>query len=213
MINNTTTTTVAPTARVIYWSFDTDVTDAYGTYNGTLVNGATLSNNTYFGMGAALAGNNSLNQSAIVTTPFLNLSYTSFTIEAWILGFALTGDNGIFGQCQCTSCQDQCLFLIIRNYKMYMGFMLDDVVGLTTLSANTWYHVAYVYDYSALTQSVYIQGVLDNSKSSAGPYQGRNGSILLGSSHLSGSSFNGIIDNLRVTTRAKTAAELLTDAT
>lgn len=87
--------------------------------------------------------------------------------------------------------------------------MLDDIVGLTSLSPSTWYHIAYVYDYSTKTQMLYIQGVLDNSRSSAGPYQGINASILIGSSLLSGSSFNGFIDNLKVTTRAKTAAELL----
>ena len=63
-----------------------------------------------------------------------------------------------------------------------MGFTLDDLIGLTTLSINTWYHVAYVYDYSSETQSVYLQGVLDNSKTSAGPYQGQNGSMYIGSS-------------------------------
>ena len=94
-----------------------------------------------------------------------------------------------------------------------MGFMIDDVIGVTSLSINTWYHVAFVYDYSGQTQSVYLQGILDNSKSSAGPYKSANASIVIDLSQLSGSAFNGFIDNLKVTLRAKSAAELLLDAT
>lgn len=94
-----------------------------------------------------------------------------------------------------------------------MGFTFDDVYGLTTLSINTWYHIAFVYDYTTRTQSIYLQGVLENSKTSSGPYQGQNGSIVIGSSYLSSSLFNGYIDNLLVTTRAKSASEILADAT
>lgn len=185
----------------------------YGLYNGALLYGATYSNTTYFGFGSNLALNDTVNQTMVVTSPILNLAYSSFTLEAWIFGYTLTGDNSIFSQCPCSTCQDQCIFLIIRNFRLYMGFMLDDLVGTVTLAANTWYHVAFVYDYSTMTQLLYVQGVLDSSKSSAGPYIGRNASMFVGSSQLSGGSFNGLIDNVVLTTRAKTAAELLTAAT
>ena len=185
----------------------------FGAYNGVLLNGATYSSTTYFGFGSNLALNDSLNQSMIVSSRFFNLSYTSFTFEAWIYGNSFSGDNSIFSQCECTTCQDRCLFLIIRNNRMYMGFTTDDVIGTTVMAANTWHHVAFVYDYSTQTQSIYLQGVLENSKSSSGPYLGRNGSIFIGASHLSASTFLGFIDNVRLTTRAKTAAEILTAAT
>ena len=65
-----------------------------------------------------------------------------------------------------------------------MGFMLDDLVSASTLTATTWYHVAYVYNYPTQTQLLYIQGVLDASKSPAGPYQGTSGSVVIGSSSI-----------------------------
>ncbi|CAF0989749.1 unnamed protein product [Rotaria sordida] len=212
VIDTSATSTIAPTIITAYWSFDNDVDDLYGTYNGALVNSASFSNTTYFDYGFNLALNDSVNQSVIITNPFFNLSYTSFTVEAWIYGYTLTGDQPIFSQCSCNSCQDQCLYLIIRNHKIYMSFLLDDVIGSTSLSINTWYHIAYVYDYSSRTQSIYLQGVLDGTKTSAGPYQGQNGSIIIGSSLLSSTSFYGYIDNLIVTTRAKSASEILVDA-
>ena len=187
--------------------------DLYGIYNGVTDNTTTFSNSTYFGYGTNLALNASTNQSVIIPSPFFNLSYTSFTVEAWIYLRTIAGDNSIFGQCQCSSCQDHCLYLIIRNGRMYMGFTLDDTVGTTALVINTWYHVAFVYDYPSRTQSVYIQGVLDGSRTSAGPYLGVNGSIVIGSSHLSSSSLNGFIDNMKLTTKAKSSDEILAAAT
>jgi hypothetical protein len=113
LVPNATTTTA-------YWGFDSNADDLYGVYNGVLVNGATYSNTTYFGYGANSQLNASINQSIVVSSPFLNLSSISFTVEAWIYGYSFTGDNAIFSQCECSTCQDQCLSFIIRNYKMYM---------------------------------------------------------------------------------------------
>lgn len=54
----------------------------------------------------------------------------------------------------------------------------------------------------------------DGIKSNAGPYQGINGTIQIGSTlaSLAPNYFNGYIDNVKVTTRAKSAAEILSDA-
>ena len=207
--SSTSSSTAAPPSTTAFWNFDGNTNDLFGVYNGALLNGAAYSNNTYFGLGFNLALNDSLNQSMIVSSRFFNLSYTSFTLEAWIYGNSFSGDNSIFSQCECFTCQDRCLFLLIRNSRLYMDFTTDDVIGTRTLAANTWHHVAFVYDYSTQTQSLYLQGVLDSSKSSSGPYLGRNGSMFIGTSQISSSSFNGLIDSVRLTTRAKSTAEVL----
>ncbi len=203
--------------------FDLDTSDVYGQYNGTLVNGATYTASSptqpYVGNGRALSlptpSGSSINSSFLVSS-FFNLSYQSFTVEAWIYATtAYSGDNGIFGQCACSTCPNQCLHLIVRSGRLYMGFSLNDLVGTTTLSVNTWYHVAFVYDYAALQQIIYLNGVQESIKSSAQPYQGRSGVILMGASQLLSqtSYFTGYIDNVKVTTRAKTSAEILDGAT
>ncbi|CAF4597289.1 unnamed protein product, partial [Rotaria sp. Silwood2] len=95
-----TTTTTASTVNVsAYWSFDNTLVDSYGIYNGQPINSPTYASSTnlpYVGHGQALYFNSASNQSVLVSTPYFNLSYTSFTIEAWIYPSSLTNDRGIF---------------------------------------------------------------------------------------------------------------------
>ncbi|CAF2233870.1 unnamed protein product, partial [Rotaria magnacalcarata] len=207
-------TSTATTITYVLWSFDNVTTDLYGVYNGELVNGATctVSSSTipYLGQGYPLGLTSSLNQSFQVST-FLNLASTSFTIEAWIYSTVVTGDNGIMGQCECTSCKNECFFFLIRSSKLYVGFTLNDINGLTTLTVNTWYHIAFVYDSVKQQQVLYLNGVQDNIKSSASAYQGANGTFTVGSATFSTSTkfFNGYIDNVKISTQAKSATEIL----
>ncbi|CAF0983071.1 unnamed protein product [Didymodactylos carnosus] len=220
-ITTTTTTTFSIIVSAL-WSFDSTTADLYGVYNGQLVNGATytpISNSSlyapYVGYGRALYVLSALNQSFLVSTPFLDLNYTSFTIEAWIYSTtSYTGDHGVFGQCQCSTCANQCLYFIVRASRLYIGFTLNDLAGSLTLSTNTWYHIAFVYNYQTQQQILYLNGVQDTIKSNSGPYQGTNGSIQIGSTQvfLTINYFNGYIDNLKVVTRAKSSDEILTDA-
>ncbi|CAF1164432.1 unnamed protein product [Rotaria sordida] len=216
--SNTTASTTNTTVVYVLWSFDNVTTDSYGVYNGQLMNSATYSPSSstmpYLGQGRALSVTAAQNQSFQVSTPFLNLASTSFTIEAWIYSTIVTGDNGIMGQCQCTSCSNQCFFFLIRSSKLYVGFTLNDINGLTTMTVNTWYHVAFVYNSVTKQQILYLNGVQDNIKSSSSAYQGTNGTFTIGSAkyYPSTTFFNGYIDNVKIETLAKSATEILTAA-
>ena len=155
------------------------------------------------------------NQSFVISTPFLNLAYTGFTIEAWIYSATTySNDRGIFGQCQCSICANQCLYFLVRNGYLYASFTSNDLAGSTTLSSGIWFHVAFVYNYQTQQQILYLNGVQDAIKSNAQPYQGTNGSIQIGATQvfLTTNYFNGYIDNVKVVTRAKSASEILQDA-
>lgn len=205
----TTTTTTAPTVISASWTFDNTMADTYGVYNGTLNNGATYlapsTTQPYLGNGYALSLAAASSQSFIVAAPFLNLAYTSFTVEAWIYSTNVATDQGIFSQCQCSTCANDCLYMMIRSSKLYMGFTSNDISGSTTLQSNVWYHVAYVYNYGTKQQILYWNGIQDNIKSNASPFQGKNGSITIGAAQvfLTTYYFNGYIDNLNLVTRAK----------
>ena len=218
------TPTTTPTVITAYWSFDFTTNDAFGVYNGTLINNATYLNATttlpYVGNAPALFLSNPTStptNSSFLISSFLNLSYRSFTVEAWIYATStFSGDNSIFSQCQCTTCPNQCLSLLVRSGRLYMGFGLNDISGLTSLAGTTWYHVAFVYNYETMQQILYLNGVQDRASSSSAPYQGQSGVTQIGVSQSSTSQstlFNGYIDNVRVTTRAKSAAEIYNAAT
>jgi hypothetical protein len=207
------TTTPATDVRNATWNFDNNLLETGNTYNAVLVTGPAFTTVSYLGYGASMRFVTALGGAVTVPSPFFNLSYTSFTVEAWIYMTLTTGDNAVLSQCECVSCQGKCLALMIRNGRLYMVFSLTPITGSTALSNGTWHHIAYVYDYSSRTQSVYIQGVLDGTKSSSDPYQGQNGSILIGNANLTSSFFDGLIDTLTITTKAKSDAEILISAT
>jgi hypothetical protein len=96
-----------------------------------------------------------------------------------------------------------------------MGFYHDDLAGVTLLALSRWYHVAYVFDSANLNQSVYLNGVLDNSTIANSCYRGNNGSLTVGMAlrppHIY--YFDGLIDQLSYTNRAKSSTEILDDAT
>jgi hypothetical protein len=130
----------------------------------------------------------------------------------------LSIERGIFGQCQSSSTTDQCLSLSIQNSRLHLGFNNDDLYGTTYLSTSTivWLHVAFVYDYKSMQQSIYLDGVLEATTEASGiavgPYKGTTGPVTIGWT-TGGHFFNGDIDQLQVSSGAKTACEILNDAT
>ncbi|CAF3658766.1 unnamed protein product [Rotaria socialis] len=207
------------TAVRIFWSFDNTLQDLYNNFNGVGSNGPTYTSPGYNGAGACLWLNQASSQSVSITSPILNITYTSFTFEVWLYPNTLYNgnpytDNSIFGQCQ-QQVVDQCLHIVIRSQKAYFGFFGDDLVGNQAFTPKQWYHVAYIYDYSTQTQFVYVNGYLDNSRSSAGPYQGISGALTIGttSAQVSNNFFDGCLDSVAYVSRAKNASEVLDDAT
>jgi hypothetical protein len=85
--------------------------------------------------------------------------------------------------------------------------------GITTLVANRWYHAAFVYDYSTSVQSIYLNGFLEGNRTSS-HYQGNSGPITIGNAKDPlDNVFDGYVDQVLLVTRAKSASEILCDAT
>ncbi|CAF2828970.1 unnamed protein product [Rotaria sp. Silwood2] len=210
-----TTTTTAENVASAFWSFDRNALELYNTG----LDGASFGSPTYTtsftGYGAAISFIRSSTQYIYITSRILPFNLRSFTIEAWIypIGFSNSNDYGIFGQCQAIS-NNSCLYFIVRNNKLYCGFYFNDLQGVTTLTMNTWYHVACVYDSATMTQQVWLNGNLDGSRL-ASAYDGQWGITTIGATFHSGSAvaFNGYIDNVRFEARAKNLTEILNDAT
>jgi hypothetical protein len=83
----------------------------------------------------------------------------------------------------------------------------------TVITINKWYHVDFVYDYTVSTQFLYLNGILQSNRS-ATPYLGKTGSIAIGAvKNPVFFCFTGYIERVSLVIRAKTANEVLYDAT
>ncbi|CAF4278878.1 unnamed protein product, partial [Rotaria sordida] len=100
---------------------------------------------------------------------------------------------------------NQCLYFLVRGGYLFAGFTHNDIRGSQNLINNLWYHV----------MSLLFIIIIQNNKSYASAYQGINGTIDIDSTLVLSikNYFNGYIDNVKITTRAKTSDEILTAAT
>ena len=108
-----------------------------------------------------------------------------------------------------------CLHLAVRDQKLYLGFFFDDVSGSAVLATSKWYHVAFVFDCDTRNQFIYLDGVMDGSRQANMCFQGYNQSLTFGTieAFVPSSYFDGQIDQLSYTNRAKNSTEILRDAT
>jgi hypothetical protein len=118
----------------IFWDFDGTLRDLYNNFNGVGFNSPSFQSPGYNGAGSCLYLNKSASQSVSITTPpFLNMAYTSFTLQSWMHAQSLcngTGcsDNALFGQHQIFNFS-RSLHIIVRNQRIYLGFFANDVSG------------------------------------------------------------------------------------
>ncbi|CAF0839617.1 unnamed protein product [Didymodactylos carnosus] len=163
---------------IAYWPFDSTTTDRNSLYTGLPFNSPTYSGSPIIS-GQCIQFDSTGTQ--YVSMPFIDLTYKSFTIQAWIYPRSITGEQGIFGECASTLLADQCLSISIKNGHLHMSLNLDtEIFGSSVLVTSAWYHVTFVYDYSLLQLSIYYNGVLDASSASlgvSGPYVGSTGTF------------------------------------
>ncbi|CAF1383449.1 unnamed protein product [Adineta ricciae] len=205
----------------IFWAFDNNLLDLYGNFPGSGKNNPTYQSPGITGYGSCLYLNGSLNQSVTVyEPPFLNMAYTSFSLTVWARANSFrTGcgigicDNAIFGQHDQNTVR-RSLHITVRYQTIYLGFYGDDISGSLVLQPLVWYHMAFVYDYQNREQLVYVNGDLDNSGSLKGPYEGISGDLTIGTNGVGSPNFwDGCLDQITYFSRAKSAAEVLRDAT
>ncbi|CAF1336475.1 unnamed protein product [Adineta ricciae] len=209
-----------PTSPLIdaFWSFDNTSYDRDFNYNSTL-NNASFCPSSITGHGSALCFNASQKQVlSINPNNHLNLSFTSFTFHYWIYLYStVSNDQGMIGQCQSINL-NQCLHLTIRDSKARISFYGNICTGNTTVKNQTWYHLAYVYDYSRATQLVYLNGMLDCiQQGTSTPLAITNPSsipLTIGyTAPFTRYYFDGVIDHLTLVQWPKNASEILEQAT
>jgi len=96
----------------------------------------------------------------------------------------------------------------IRYQTIATGWGWGTFVGNTVLVAGVWYHVVATYDGSKWV--LYLNGQPDGSKVESGNLVSTTNALFFGSRMVGSNLFDGLIDDVRIYSRALTASEIQT---
>ena len=185
---------------------------------GALVNGATFAAGKY-GNAVRLDG---VNDYVDLGNPTALQLTGSMTISAWINTSAFPGDDAAIVSKRVGEIGFQ-LDTTVDTGRRTVGFKLTNSsgaamfrFGAATLQANTWYYVTGVYDASAQTLHVYLNGQLDDGAllgTVTASQTNSTGNVNIGQRPDSPGAFNfnGLIDDVRIYSRALTQAAIQAD--
>jgi hypothetical protein len=196
--------TVYPPVSVCYafYPFDYNVQDLYCLHNGQL-NQNTVSYITgYVGTGYAIVLNQSIPTWISVVNP-LNISNSSFTIEAFVILFNNSIDENLVQFSSNTSMSiDMGNLEIVLNGRYTM-------FSTISVSTNEWHHVAVVYNAINQYTNVYIDGEMYGQLTYIPIINSDNANVTM----IIGYGFVGVIDQLSISLEAKIDARISWDAT
>lgn len=188
-----------------FYSFDNHVLDLQSKRDGTIVGGLIGYADGYVAYGKAAVFDQSSGPTFISISPGFELSMdSSFTIEAFFMLYKVQMTAVLIQLTPAVSLQ-------LIDGLLGTSLRLDKIlIGQTVISADQWHHFALVYHGQEQTIKLFIDGSLELSNSSI-PIQisaaDRDAKIIVGS------RYQGRIDQLAVTMRAKSNEEILWDAT
>ena len=192
---------------VSWWSAEGNANDIVGVNNGTLVGGASFVAGE---VGQAFSFDGSSGYVSIPDSPSLDSFITSITIELWLKVNQLTANSE---WAWIVTKGNSSWRLMGTTFANTVSFHLDGVNGYLNGSRNVndgqWHHVAAVYD--GTNMFLYVDGTLDVSQPATGliaqnsypVYIGQNAEEPIG-------SFNGLVDEVSLYSRALTASEIQT---
>ena len=127
----------------------------------------------------------------------LALAGSDFTISMWFKTDTLGAGRVLFNQGAESDTSDD-LHLILRDSNVLsLAFYADDLNSTTAIVADKWYHVAFVYDEGTRLQSIYLDGVLDTSRTATAQFAG-TAQTYIGKYYNDSSHFDGNIVDVRV---------------
>lgn len=145
----------------------------------------------------------------------LNLGGSALSFEGWIKPSSFKSASPYISAIMGTEVSDSNSAFLrlgdanVANNKVQFVLSINNVqqklASITALNANTWYHVAATYDGAAM--KIYINGVLDASKSQTGSVSS-NGAFSVGYLYNTSRNFNGKVDEVRVWKRALSQTEI-----
>ena len=209
------TATAPPTVGLIAaYGFDagagTTVADQSG--NG---NNGTITNATWAGEAAGRYGNalsfNGTNASVSIPNAASLQPTTGITMEAWVRP-ATTGGWRTVLMKERPGYYDWALYSD-TDFNRPSAFVFNsadrEVRGTAQVVANTWTHLAATYDGTVL--ALYVNGTQAATFLTSGSITTNTAALKIGGNAVWGEWFNGLIDEVRIWNRARTATEIQAD--
>jgi hypothetical protein len=213
----------SPTGLAAAYAFNegsgTSAADASGGgLTGTLTNGATWGT----GHAAGAVSLDGVNDFVELGNP-LSLQLTgSMTVSAWVKSAAFPADDAAIVSKRTSGEIGFQLDTTIDRGPRTVGFKLTTSAGgnmfrygATSLLANSWYFVTGVYNAATSELHVYLNGQLDDGTlvgTVSATQQNSTANVNIGRRPgLNTFNFNGLIDDVRIYSRALTAGEIQTD--
>jgi len=184
---------------------DTSVVDFTNGIRATVVGGNFTTPNGKYRRGMQFDGLNDY-----IYIPSINS--TQITFSAWVYAtLPSAAVERIIAEKWFTPTASQSWLLDIQTdnrllFKLRTDTTTSDVYTTAPISFNQWFHVTITYD--GITQSIYINGILNNSSPLAGSIQQTPTNIFIGTYDASFDFFNGTIDEVRIWNRSLTQAEI-----
>ena len=147
----------------------------------------------------------------------------SMTLSAWVKSSAFPFDDAAIISKRQSSNTGYQLDTTVDSGPRTIGFKITNGsgstvarYGATAMVANTWYHVAGVYNATNRTMAVYLNGQLDNGvlvRTVPTAQLNSNQNVNVGQRPGSPRTFNfaGVLDDVRIYNRALSLAEIQTD--
>lgn len=142
----------------------------------------------------------------VPSSTLFNFGTGDFTIECWIYWLGGGGSPGtIFSTAFPTDSQGVFIGLLSSGAFNYLAgngtWAFNSTTTSNAISANQWYHIAYVRSGSTFT--VYINGIASGSTTSSPTLTNSNNQAVIGGRNVFGQYFRGFIDDLRITKYAR----------
>ncbi|MCP4111319.1 MAG: hypothetical protein GY749_38290, partial [Desulfobacteraceae bacterium] len=206
-----------------YYQFDkvsgSTLPDFTGGNDGTLYNspswvtsGATLSEYSQPGNAMSFDGTDDY---VDINDSVTDLAYADFTMEAWIKTTRTSSSQSIIvKQDGDTSWEagEKSFYTSASGTVNFVGWGNSYIKGTTAVNDGDWHHVAVVWDYTAETGYIYVDGVDDTSSSTynANKYDNDGDTLKIGDPNYSEgyNHFEGQIDELRIWSTARTQDEI-----
>ncbi|MBL8856116.1 MAG: SBBP repeat-containing protein, partial [Planctomycetaceae bacterium] len=205
----------AKVSIVSQWQAEGDATDARSLNNGTLTNGATITNSTNGKLGSAFSFDGTDDYVSLADSSSFG-STGMMTVSAWINPDILDAvdPRDIVGQWNASSSQRAFVMQQATNGKLSFFISRDGALDYTSvqstasLKAGVWQHVVGTYDGANLR--VYINGMLQGTSAAfAGTMFDSNTTLRIGDSQASGSvPFDGRIDEVQLVNRALSDSDI-----